>query len=110
LANPNASESSKVGAIKEILVATDLLKRGWEVYRAMSPAAGCDLVAIRGPLVRRVEVKSAGRKIGKLRRNTWLFSNKRLRWDRYDVLALVDHDQEIYYRTVDIVGYEREIH
>ena len=51
-----------VGAISEIVSAADLLKRGYEVFRAMSPACSCDLIALgpdRVPL--RIEVRTGRR-------------------------------------------------
>lgn len=48
-----------VGAISEMRVAVDLFTRGFSVFRALSPACGCDLIAMRGDAVFRVEVKTA---------------------------------------------------
>jgi hypothetical protein len=38
--------SGTVGAITELVIATDLMKRGYSVFRALSPACFCDLIAI----------------------------------------------------------------
>jgi len=51
---------STVGAASELQVAADLMRRGFHVFRALSAACPCDLVAWRegGPILR-VEVKTA---------------------------------------------------
>jgi hypothetical protein len=46
------------GAIAELVVCADLLKRGFEVFRAVSPACSCDLVALRDGQLQRIEVKT----------------------------------------------------
>lgn len=47
------------GAIAELVVATDLMRCGYEVFRAISPHATCDLIAQRGGRMLRVEVRTA---------------------------------------------------
>lgn len=56
--------SGSVGAVSELVVAADLLERGFEVYRALSPAAPCDLAILRDGRLLRVEVTSGRRRIG----------------------------------------------
>lgn len=53
---------SNKGAYKELLVAAVLTKAGWDVYRAVSPAALCDLLAVKGLRTLRIEVKSPVKK------------------------------------------------
>lgn len=50
--------SSKLGAISEVYVAFDLMKKGYDVYRALSPSSDSDLVAIKKDVVLTVEVKT----------------------------------------------------
>jgi len=50
--------SSTVGAIAEIIVSAELMKRGFEVYRAMSPASYSDLIAISGDNIYKIEVRT----------------------------------------------------
>lgn len=50
--------SSTSGAVSELLVATDLLQRGFAVFRALSPSCPCDLAVLRGPRLARVEVRT----------------------------------------------------
>ena len=46
--------------MSELRVAVDLLSKGYEVFRAVSPACSCDLVALReGQLPLRIEVRTA---------------------------------------------------
>jgi hypothetical protein len=48
------------GAISELRVAVDLLLKGFEVFRAVSPACSCDLIAMReGKTPIRIEVRPA---------------------------------------------------
>lgn len=53
--------SSMKGSISELVVAVDLMKRGWDVYRALSPAAPTDLIAIRDNQTIKIEVRSGSR-------------------------------------------------
>lgn len=60
-----------VGTIAELKVAVDLMSRGFDVFRAMSPAASCDLMAIKEGRQFDIEVRSAARNpvTGKIYRN-----------------------------------------
>ena len=46
-----------VGALAELMVAVDLMRRGYEVFRALSPSASCDLAILGTSGLRRVEVR-----------------------------------------------------
>jgi hypothetical protein len=46
------------GAVHELMVAVDLVVRGYEVFRAVSPSCSCDLIALKGGKALRVEVKT----------------------------------------------------
>lgn len=50
-----------VGAVGELIIATDLLKRGYEVFRALSPSCSCDLAILRNKKLLLVEVKTGHR-------------------------------------------------
>ncbi len=50
--------TSDRGAISELAVAVDLMYRGFEVFRALSPASSCDLIIYRDGKALRVEVKT----------------------------------------------------
>lgn len=59
--------SSTVGAISELIVAVDLMRRGKHVFRALSPACPCDLAYIEGDRLITVEVRTGTRmKSGRL--------------------------------------------
>lgn len=85
--NPSTGLSpGTAGAVSELIVATDLMLRGYSVFRALSPSCQCDLLAL-GPDGRslRVEVRtgyvSAGGKP--------LCSLKKCDKSKHDVLAVV---------------------
>jgi len=50
--------TGKVGAIGELRTSADLLSRGYEVFRAVSPACSCDLIALKGDNKLRIEVRT----------------------------------------------------
>jgi hypothetical protein len=83
-----------VGALSELLASADLIRRGFHVFRAVSPSAPCDLIAVSEQGTFRVEVKTAGRKA-----NGGIVRPKisaRVR-TRFDVVAYVVHDGAIVY-------------
>ncbi len=71
-----------VGAIGELRVGLDLLMKGYEVFRALSPCCSCDLAILKDKKLFRVEVKTAYRT-----RTGISYSKPKL--GKYDVLALV---------------------
>ncbi len=50
--------SGTVGAISELRVAVDLMMRGYDVFRALSPACSCDLAMIKDGRLIRIEVRT----------------------------------------------------
>ena len=48
-----------VGALSELMVSSDLLKKGYAVFRALSPSCFCDLIAIKNKRIIRIEVRTA---------------------------------------------------
>jgi hypothetical protein len=54
----NGLAASTVGAISELAVCADLLSKGYDVFRSVSPAAPCDLIAQKEGKLIRVEVKT----------------------------------------------------
>jgi hypothetical protein len=86
----------KIGKINEVLVAIDLVKKGWNVYTAFEDTHPFDILAIKNGAQKRIEVKSA----------TILPSGARVVCDpkkkledrsKYDTLASVDNLQNIIY-------------
>jgi endogenous inhibitor of DNA gyrase (YacG/DUF329 family) len=83
--------TKSIGAIGELLVSADLLSRGVDVFRALSPASPCDLVALHGGKLYRVEATVGKRKAdGQL---TWVPHDE----NRYDVIAVLLNRREIVY-------------
>jgi len=50
--------TASIGAMHELIACADLLRRGWSVFRAVSPSCKCDLVIMKGTWLLRVEVTS----------------------------------------------------
>lgn len=73
----------RIGASSELLVAHDLLMRGFDVFRAINPDAECDLVAVYGQKVYRVQCKT----------NVTATSEDH---SRFDVLASVIEGKVVY--------------
>jgi hypothetical protein len=71
-----------VGAMAELLAATDLLMKGFEVFRAVSPSASCDLAILKEGKLLKVEVRTGyKRPNGKF----WVCAT-----GIHDILAIVD--------------------
>lgn len=80
------------GAISELLVAADLLERGYEVFRAVSQSCSCDLVATKPNVFLSIEVRTGKRLLhGNLNHSR---NNVRAM-----ILAVVCHNEDdmIYY-------------
>jgi Holliday junction resolvase-like predicted endonuclease len=83
-----------VGACAEMVVCVDLLRRGYDIFRSVSPNSECDLIITYRGRICRVEVKSA-----RIRRGRTEFSQQRLNKTKFDMLALVFlRENEIYYQ------------
>lgn len=80
-----------VGACHELLVCADLIRRGWSVYRALSPAASCDMLALFEDRIFRVEVTTGVRgDRGELKMPAKDAA-------RFDLLAVVERSGNISY-------------
>lgn len=87
--------SLTVGTISELVVAVDLLSRGYGVFKALSPSSCCDLAVLSGRLLIRVEVTTGHYSASG--KPTYLRAKERQREnDRYDILAVVLTDQVLY--------------
>lgn len=87
---------STKGAWKELLVAADLLTKGWEVYKAVSNAP-VDLIIWRGDIILKVEVKSPSP-----HNSTYVFPEWRA--IPCDVLAIVTDSSQINYLAMTSIG------
>ena len=88
-----------VGALAELAVSSDLLGRGYDVFRSVSPNAKCDLILLNGAhQCVRIEVTTGYRN----RANDRVYyatHNK----ERFDILAVyVSRDGEIVYMPEDL--------
>ena len=59
MAEDAVRSSGDKGAISELYTSCDLLRKGYEVFRSLSPASSVDLIAIRDSRVIFVEVRTA---------------------------------------------------
>ena len=90
--NPHSMlPSATVGAIHELVVAVDLLRRGYNVFRALSPACPCDLAVLQNGKLVRVEVTTGHRSP----QGTIRYPPKNEK--KFDVLAIVSFDGTILY-------------
>jgi Holliday junction resolvase-like predicted endonuclease len=78
--------SCQSGALSELIASADLMKRGYEVFRALSQACSCDLIALKDGICYRVEVKT-GTKTSK--GVSWSEKNKHKHKNRYDIMVVV---------------------
>lgn len=87
--------TGEIGSWGELIVAADMMRRGWKVFRAVTPSSPCDMVAFKKDRIVRVEVTLARR--GRTGKVYFPAHNE----DNYDVLALVFPDSSIEYRNLD---------
>lgn len=85
----------QAAAVSEMVVATEMLLRGFDIYKSVTSAGMCDLVAINrsDEKITRIEVKTAR----KTPSGKYLHSPARK--NKYDILALVFPDKSIKYIT-----------
>ena len=82
------------GALAELKVAINLIERGYEVFRAVSPASPCDFAILKNNKMLRLEVKS--------RHYSPAGNEFKLPPHQADILALVHPDNKItYYPEID---------
>ena len=90
--------SSTVGAIAEIVVAIDLMKKGFSVFRGLSPSCYCDLIAVETKTKKKLELEvRTGRRSfsGKLEFPTILSKHNNGNITGYAVMER--HNEKIYY-------------
>jgi hypothetical protein len=92
--------TSTVGTIAELMVAIDLFKRGYSIFKALSPSCFCDLLAAKNGKILKIEVKTGYRN----NKGDYGYGRARLeKRENYDILAIVVHsNNEINY----LVGLE----
>lgn len=87
----NTISTPTKGTIAELQISIDLLKRGFPVFRALSPSCPCDLAIVVDGKLLRIEVTSA--KQGPNGRPYYSKHNP----ENFDVLALVFDSGKIQY-------------
>lgn len=93
--------SGTVGAIHELVTCVDLMKKGYQVFRAMSPSSLCDLVAYKDNKYMKIEVTT-----GYVANGRFYFPQKKA--ERFDTLAIVFNGEVTYTPPLD--GEEGESH
>lgn len=89
--------TSTIGAIHELAVCVDLMRRGFHVFRAQSPNCPCDLICLDGKDAKRIEVRT-GRKTDDGKPTN--VSKPEL--GLFDILAVVMYDGEIIYQDSEL--------
>lgn len=80
---PTGRTASITGAAGELLVAADLMLKGYDVFRALAPNAGVDLIAVKDGEFVQVEVRNGTRHAPGAKLHCQLSGS-------WDVLAVVD--------------------
>lgn len=80
-----------VGAISELIVCVDLLKKGYEVFRAVSQATSCDLAVLKEHKLYRIEVTTGYRS-----HRTGVLTKPKKIASRYDILAIAIGSDILY--------------
>lgn len=83
-----------VGAIGEMVVCADLLRKGYEVFRAVAGSASCDLAVLKNGKLVRVEVTTGHRTIGGGVGHPNKSKSKAA--GKHDILAVAIGDKVIY--------------
>ena len=91
-ANPKTNLTApNVGAISEFRVVTELLLKGYDVFRAVSPASPFDLVAFKDGHIYRVEVTT-----GHYKGTEGRFTYSQHDPNKFDIMAVVLLDKIVY--------------
>lgn len=90
---------STVGTLHELMVACDLIKKGYHVFRALSPSCDCDLAILKNRNLIRIEVTT-----GYYSPNGKLFYPKHCS-TRFDIIAVVT-EKGIVYTPENLLSHE----
>lgn len=91
------SNKARTGCIGEMVACLDLMRQGYEVYKAVNPQSSFDLVAVMDGQMKRVEVKVCEPdRAGFIRQEKIL--NKE---GKFDLLAIVTKSGRVIYQTHD---------
>ena len=87
---PSGISTGTKGTISELRIAVDLLQKGYEVFRALSPSCSCDLAILKDGKLLRIESRT-----GFYYKTSGKYMTSRGRF-RADILAIVLHDKIVY--------------
>lgn len=90
------------GALGELRTCADLLSKGWEVFRAVSPSCSCDLIMHKDGKLLKVEVRTGCKN---LKSGVYYPGKGKI---RADILAIVLSDGVVY-AAVDAVSLPPEL-
>ncbi len=85
------------GALSELVATVDLTRRGFEVFRAISPNASCDLLAMKDATILRIEVRTGYKTLGGELR----YPRPARDLGRQDIYAVVFEDAVTYIPPID---------
>jgi len=90
-----------VGAMSELIVSVDLMKKGYSVFRAISPACFCDIIAVKNGKMLKVEVRTAYKNLvtGNLSFPTKLSEDKKNSANCYGLYER--NENKVYYLSLD---------
>lgn len=90
-ATKKTSPSTMTGVAKELLVASEFAKNGYEIFLPAATYSGIDIIATSGDVIELIEVKS-----GRFVKNNVLTWQRQGNY-RATMLAIVTRDHKIYY-------------
>lgn len=94
--------SSTVGAMSELLAAADLMRRGYAVFRALSPSCFCDLIAEKNGKTEMVEVRTG------YRGSDGRLAFPKLKHDRVTMFCVVERNESsvnyIHPKTLEAIN------
>ncbi len=85
--------ATDAGAFAELMVCADLLRKHFEVFKAVSAGASCDLIVMKNGAMTRIEVKC-----GRVNLDGRVTINLNRNIGKFDVLAIVDRRGTINYQ------------
>ena len=88
---PRPLKSGETGARSELLVCANLIKRGYEVFRAVSPHCSCDLLVLKSGITERIEVRTGY----KLPSGKVMYPNRAFDRSRSDVTAVITQEDDV---------------
>ena len=89
----NPFPPSVCGTVSELTVSTDLLKKGFHVFRSISPYGPCDIVVLKGKKLFLIEVTTGSRNnAGKL-----MYPAHKKYAHIFDIIAVVENAGKITY-------------